>query len=95
MIFSTDSAFRLDPSFLKIAKFQFFRLFRRIRQADSHDGHRAAAPGGETRGDWRRQGPRLKSVTMMTSWGHPLVSTPPESGVRQGLEADFCNLEPG
>ena len=33
MIFSTESAFRLYPSFLKVAKFQFLRLFRRVRQA--------------------------------------------------------------
>ena len=37
MIFSTESAFRLYPSFLKVAKFQFLRLFRRVPEFDSHE----------------------------------------------------------
>ena len=37
MIFSTERAFRLYPSFLKVAEFQFFRLFRKVPQVDSHE----------------------------------------------------------
>jgi hypothetical protein len=37
MIFSTEGAFLLYPSFLKVARFQFLRLFRRGRKVDSHE----------------------------------------------------------
>jgi hypothetical protein len=37
MIFSTECEFRLDQSFRKVAKFQFFRVFRRARQIESRE----------------------------------------------------------
>ena len=37
MIFSTESAFRLNPSFLKVAKFQLLCLFLRVSQVYSHE----------------------------------------------------------
>ncbi len=46
MIFSTESAFRLYPSFLKVAEFQFLRLRRKTRQVDIHEVYRILAQTG-------------------------------------------------
>lgn len=37
MIFSTKRWFRLYPSFRKVTKFQFLRLFRRVSKVRSHE----------------------------------------------------------
>jgi hypothetical protein len=109
MIFSTESSFRLYPSFLKVAKFQFLRLFRRVPGFGSHEVSVECFGGlGQARQEQqhadRRGGndePRIaiwltaRRVAVSRSRFRPAAKNRPRlSSSRQSLKTAACHCNP-